>query len=87
MLFFAINTAKKNLPKEGGSRMSKLKKTVEPEKPTCEQCYKEIPPSVAKSSEGVDYIHYFCGTECYEKWQHRKSESQKNEQNPSKPSR
>jgi len=57
--------------------MTKLKKTVEPDKPTCEQCNKEIPPSVAKSAEGTDYIHYFCGTECYEEWRHRQPQEDK----------
>lgn len=35
----------------------------------CEVCLKEIPRSVARSYEGPDYVYYFCGAECYEKWQ------------------
>lgn len=34
----------------------------------CETCHKEVPLSVASSLEGPDYIYYFCGGECYEKW-------------------
>ncbi len=35
----------------------------------CEVCMKEIPKSEAKSPETVDYVMYFCGLECYAKWQ------------------
>lgn len=35
----------------------------------CEVCLKEIPRSVARSLEGPDYVYYFCGQDCYEKWQ------------------
>ncbi|MBI3778240.1 MAG: AF1514 family protein [Gammaproteobacteria bacterium] len=35
----------------------------------CEVCLKEIPRSVARSLEGPDYVYYFCGQQCYEKWQ------------------
>lgn len=35
---------------------------------SCEVCLKEIPRSEAKSSEGREYTHYFCGLECYGKW-------------------
>lgn len=34
----------------------------------CEVCLTEIPSSVAKSHEGADYVHYFCGEHCYVKW-------------------
>ena len=34
----------------------------------CEVCLKEIPRSEAKSAEAIDYVVYFCGLECYEKW-------------------
>lgn len=36
---------------------------------SCEVCLKEIPRSVARSLEGPDYVYYFCGQQCYEKWQ------------------
>ena len=32
-------------------------------------CRKELPRSTARSAEGRDYVYYFCGGECYEKWQ------------------
>lgn len=35
---------------------------------SCELCLLEIPTSVAKSYEGPDYVHHFCGLECLEKW-------------------
>lgn len=35
----------------------------------CEVCLTEIPTSEATSSEAVDYVHYFCGAECLERWQ------------------
>lgn len=34
----------------------------------CEACLTDVPLSVAKSAEGVDYVHYFCGLNCLEKW-------------------
>ena len=42
----------------------------------CELCLKLIPQSEAKSAEAVDYVVYFCGLECFEKWatQRRKDE-------------
>ena len=35
----------------------------------CEACMTEVPLSVAKSAEGLDYVHFFCGLNCLEKWQ------------------
>ena len=35
----------------------------------CEVCLKEIPQSEAKSAEAIDYVLYFCGLDCYERWQ------------------
>jgi hypothetical protein len=34
----------------------------------CAVCQKEIPKSVALSSEDQDYVLYFCGLDCYENW-------------------
>jgi hypothetical protein len=34
----------------------------------CAVCQKEIPKSVALSSEDVDYVLHFCGLDCYEEW-------------------
>jgi len=38
------------------------------EKVKCEICLKEIPQSEAKNVEANDYVAYFCGLDCYEKW-------------------
>jgi len=34
----------------------------------CEVCLTEIPKSGALSEETSDYVMYFCGLECYDKW-------------------
>ena len=34
----------------------------------CEVCLKEIPRSEAKSPEAQDYLIYFCGLDCYDRW-------------------
>ena len=34
----------------------------------CKVCMREIPRSEAKVEEASDYVAYFCGLECYEKW-------------------
>ena len=46
--------------------MSKSKPVAE--QVPCEICLKEIPASEAKTAEAVDYVAYFCGLDCYEKW-------------------
>ena len=35
---------------------------------SCEVCLKEIPKSEASVPEAVDYFVYFCGADCYQKW-------------------
>jgi len=39
---------------------------------SCDVCLKEIPKSESKVEEASDYVAYFCGLECYEKWQQEK---------------
>lgn len=34
----------------------------------CEVCLKEIPRSEVKSPEAQDYLIYFCGLDCYDRW-------------------
>jgi hypothetical protein len=51
-----------------GIEMSEKFEPVEPEMVACEVCLKEIPESVAQSMEGEDYVHHFCGLECFERW-------------------
>lgn len=43
-----------------------------PEPLDCERCLTDIPPSVAQSYEGPDYVHYFCGLECFTRWQQQR---------------
>jgi hypothetical protein len=45
----------------------------------CAVCQKEIPKSVALSSEDQDYVLYFCGLECYESWEADKAAVQMQE--------
>ena len=35
---------------------------------SCEVCLREIPVSEAKSEEAADYVVYFCGLDCYQRW-------------------
>jgi hypothetical protein len=35
----------------------------------CEICLKEIPRDLAKSEEASGYVHYFCGEDCFARWQ------------------
>ena len=34
----------------------------------CQVCQHDIPLSEAVVSEATDYVVYFCGLECYERW-------------------
>ena len=34
----------------------------------CKVCLKEIPQTEAQAEEVHDYVAYFCGLDCYEKW-------------------
>ena len=54
--------------------MSDQDKSTETEKVSCRTCLKEIPKSEAKVAEVSDYVAYFCGLECYEKWQKEEAE-------------
>ena len=47
---------------------------------TCEICLKEIPRDLAKSEEATEYVHYFCGDACFDKW--RKGESETGQKKP-----
>ena len=43
----------------------------------CDVCLKEIPRSEAKVEEASDYVAYFCGLPCFEKWQQESLENKK----------
>jgi hypothetical protein len=47
----------------------------------CAVCLSEIPASTARVFEAQDYIQYFCGIDCYKKWQDKQNNS------PAKPRR
>jgi hypothetical protein len=66
--------------KEGA--MATSDKPVELERVACAICRKEVPISEAAISEATDYVVYFCGLDCYEKW---KSQSEKPEDQVEKP--
>lgn len=42
---------------------------------SCQVCLKEVPRSVAKSLEGADYVYYFCGADCYQRWRSQQSDN------------
>ena len=44
---------------------------VDPERVACEICLTEVPRSAATMSETRDYVAYFCGLGCYEKWKNQ----------------
>ena len=47
------------------------KTTLEPVMPSripCNVCQHEIPISEAMVSEATDYVAYFCGLDCYDRW-------------------
>lgn len=36
---------------------------------SCYNCLKLVPKSAANTSEGEDYVRYFCGSKCYGEWE------------------
>lgn len=56
--------------------MSEKLTPKEPDIVACDMCLKEIPESVAVSSEGDEYTQHFCGIECYQKWRTEKDTGQ-----------
>ena len=49
--------------------MNDRKPESDPVQVSCDVCLKQIPKSEAAVSEASDYVLYFCGLDCYEKWQ------------------
>ena len=43
-------------------------KPIDVERVACEVCLKEVPRSEATVPEATDYVVYFCGLDCYERW-------------------
>lgn len=54
--------------------MADSDKTIENETVECEICLKEVPKSGAKSVETSEYVHHFCGVDCYAQWQKQEEE-------------
>ncbi|MFP4560796.1 MAG: DUF3330 domain-containing protein [Thiohalorhabdus sp.] len=48
--------------------MSERHESTDPAKVTCEVCMAEVPHDDAKSMESSDYVVYFCGLDCYDRW-------------------
>ena len=40
---------------------------------SCAVCHHEIPLSAAVSREASDYVEYYCGLDCYERWRNQSS--------------
>ena len=36
---------------------------------TCLLCQREVPYAEALGMEGKEYLYFFCGAGCYERWQ------------------
>lgn len=64
--------------------MTEQKRPIEPETVSCEVCFKEIPISEAKSVKATDYIMYYCGLDCYDKWSKQKVKPEKQEDDQQK---
>ena len=56
--------------------MKESEKSTQTEKVPCEICLKEVPRSETESKEVSDYVVYFCGLDCYEKWHKEKQEKE-----------
>lgn len=55
--------------------MKESEKPTETDMVSCEICLKEVPHSETEVEEVADYVMYFCGLDCYEKW-HEEKEAQ-----------
>jgi hypothetical protein len=54
--------------------MTTADRPLELEQVACEICLKEIPKSEATVPEATDYVVYFCGLDCYERWKAKQRE-------------
>lgn len=48
--------------------MDKLTRPIDEPQVKCEVCLKEIPQSEAVNPEAQDYVLFFCGVDCYSRW-------------------
>lgn len=42
------------------------------ERVPCDVCHHDIPLSEAVVAEATDYVVYFCGLACYDRWRRRR---------------
>ncbi len=40
-----------------------------PQQVSCQLCRKQLPADEAMVEEAKDYVHWFCGQDCYQRWQ------------------
>lgn len=59
--------------------MTGIEQSFEIELVECEVCLREIPVSETISEEVSDYVTYYCGLDCYEKWKKQLGEQRKQE--------
>ncbi len=55
--------------------MTNKDKPTDVELIACEVCLKELPKNEALVPEATDYVMYFCGLDCHEKWQKQREKS------------
>lgn len=57
--------------------MTDVKSPMKDKKVACEICLKEVPISEVVNEEASDYVHHFCGLDCFAKWkeQNKKEET------------
>ena len=57
---------------EYGGRMALDHQSASLERIRCEVCQHDIPLSEAMVAEATDYVVYFCGLDCYDRWRHQR---------------
>lgn len=53
-----------------------IAETELPEQVSCQVCRKLLPADEAVVEEAKDYVHWFCGQDCYQHWQHDHDQGQ-----------
>jgi hypothetical protein len=48
-----------------------------PERVECQVCHRQLPAAQALRQEADDYVLWFCGSNCYRKWQEDGAVAQK----------
>ena len=54
--------------------MTDEKKKSEEPSLSCSICLKDISHEEGETYEVDDYVHHFCGLDCYSEWQRKKAE-------------